>query len=113
MAVLTVQSITRAGLEAAYATAAGGGDTFVDDKTGRTFLHVINGSGADVEVTIASEATPVANSGVIADDLVVDVTAGEERFIGPFGENFYDADGVVSISYESTTSVTIAALKLG
>lgn len=113
MAVLTAQNITRAGLEATYAAVAGGGDTFVDDGSGRTFVHVKNGSGANVEVTVASTATAAANSGLAVADLVVDVTAGEERMIGPFGANFRDGDGVVSLSYESATSVTIAVLKLG
>lgn len=112
MAVLTVQNLTRAGLEATYAAAAALGDTYVDDKSGRTFVHAKNGSGADCEVTVASTASPAANSGQAAADLVVDITAGEERMIGPFGANFYDADGVVTLTYESETSLTIAVIKL-
>lgn len=112
MAVLTVQNLTRAGLETTYASAAGAGDTFVDDGSGRTFVHVKNGSGADCEVTVASTASPAANSGQAAEDLVVDVTAGKERMIGPFGANFRDGDGVVTLTYESETSLTLAAIKL-
>jgi hypothetical protein len=110
MAAITPQTITRAGLEATYEAAAAE-DTFVDDGTKRTFFHVKNGSGADVEVTFTSHAAPAANSGQAAEDLVVDVTAGEERMIGPFGPNFISG-GVVSVAYESTTTVTVAVLVL-
>jgi hypothetical protein len=54
MAALTVQNIGEAGLEAAYASAGGSGDTIADDGTQRTFLHVKNGGGSDITVTIAA-----------------------------------------------------------
>ena len=80
MATLTIQSVTRAGLEATYAAASVSGDKF--RPSDRTFLHVKNGSGGELDVTIATprEAFP----GAAIADITVAVTAGEERLIGPF-----------------------------
>ena len=109
MATLATQSITRAGLEATYAAAAGGGDKFAPDRD--TLLHVKNASGGDITVTIVTQGTVVGNP--IADNAVV-VTAGEERFIGPFPYEHYSAasDGLAAITYSGVTSLTIAAFKL-
>jgi len=107
MALLTTQQIVLAGLEATYASCAGGGDTFSND--GQTFLHVKNGSGGDITVTINS--VEACNQGSDHDVAVV-VTAGEERMIGPFPrKRFNSATGTASISYSGVSSLTIAALK--
>jgi hypothetical protein len=112
---LVVQDIVRTGLEAVYVAAVSGDGHAVDNAGRRTFLHVINGSGGDVDVTIA---TPNTADGLVIADRVVTVTAGEERMIGPFPSMYeqYDADNAIEqafiVTYESTASVTVAALKL-
>ncbi len=109
MATLATQSITRAGLEATYAAAAGGGDKFAPDAN--AVLHVKNGSGGDITVTVATQGTVVGNP--IADNAVV-VTAGEERFIGPWPYEHYSAaaDGLAAITYSGVTSLTVAVFRL-
>jgi len=110
MATLTVQNITRAGLEATYAAAAGGGDKFLPDR--ETLLHVKNGGGGDITVTVTTQQTDAIGNAV-ADNAVI-VTAAEERFIGPFPAEHYAAaaDGLAVIAYTGVTTVTIAAFKL-
>lgn len=108
MATLTVQDIVQTGLEASYAAAAGGGDEI--PNTGQQFLHVKNGGGSDIVVTITSTAT---YGGLAVADPTVTVTAGEDRFIGPFPPGVYNnSNGRVAVAYDSVTSVTVAALRL-
>lgn len=108
MATLTAQAIVRTGLEPSYASAAGGGDEFVN--TGVQALHVKNGSGGDIVVTIE---TPNAVDTLAIADRDVTVPAGEERIIGPFPTSHYnDANGKVQITYDGVTSLTVAVLQL-
>lgn len=110
MATLTVQTIARTGLETTYAAAAAGGDQFAND--GKEFLHVKNGSGGDITVTIESQVSSPPAGTAVTNQAVV-VTAGEERMIGPFPKSAYnDASGYVQITYSGVTTLTIAAIKL-
>ena len=113
MAALTVQEITRAGVVPTYAAADSEGDTFTDASRGaRCMVHVKNGGGAPINVTIDSTRTFAANSGAAAADLVIAVANGAERMIGPFGPDFSTSAGLVTISYSAVTSVTVAAIRL-
>ena len=107
MATVAVQPITRTGLEAAYSAASGGGDKFRPGK--HTFLHIVNGGGSDITATIA---TPATVQGMAVADVAVTVTAGEERFVGPFPPELFaaTADGLASVAWSGTTSVTFAAV---
>ena len=78
MALLTTQVVSVAGLTPAFASAAGGGDTFVPSDT--TYIEAINGSGGAITVTVDSKVP--SNYGTDVNAAVV-VTAGESRMIGP------------------------------
>lgn len=110
-AVLTVQDVSLAGLNPSYAAAGAGGDSFPND--GATFLHVKNGGGGPITVTIddVGSASPEA-AAAFDPDPDVSVPAGEERMIGPFPKDRFDAtDGTgVNVSYSGVTSVTVAAV---
>lgn len=110
MAALTTQAVARTGLEATYASCAGGGDTFLPSKD--TILHVKNGSGGDITVTIVTPRTDGVGNAV-ADNAIV-VTAGEERFIGPFPAEIYasPSTGLASIAYSGVTTLTIGVFRL-
>jgi hypothetical protein len=102
----TVQRIQRSGLEATYAAAASGeGNSFAN--SGNTFLHVKNGSGSEVTVTIASTAVV---DGLAVADATVAVPAGEDRMIGPFSTTTFGS--TVTVTFSATTSVTVAAITL-
>lgn len=108
MAVLTVQSVSRSGLEATYASCAVGGDTFVN--SGYEIIHIKNGHSGAQTVTIT---TPATTYGLAIADPAVEVTAGEERFIGPFPPAVFNgASDTVSLTYSGVTSLTIAILKV-
>lgn len=108
-AAMTVQQIVRTGLNNTPASVnASDGNYFAND--GRVFLHVINGSGSSINVTVG---TPGSVDGLAISDLVVAVPAGDERMIGPFPTNIYNqADNTVYVDWSSGTTITAAAYSL-
>lgn len=77
-------------------------------NTGRMLLHVHNGSGGSINVTIKDQAS-VAPAGASAfnGDVVVAVANGTDKFFGPFdAERFNDASGLVNVLFSSATTVT-------
>ena len=113
MATLTTQSVVATGLTPTYSSAAGGGDKVRPGD--RVFIHVKNGGGGSVTVTV-DDVLSVAPAGAAAfdPDLEVVIEPSGERMIGPIVENrFRDtSDGLASITYSGVTSVTIAALRV-
>lgn len=107
MAEVNAQRVIAAGLEATYTAASNSSQTF---RAGdNVFVHIKNASGADCEVTFV---TPNEVDGNAIADLVVDVTAGEERFVGPFPAAIYGAGDTeqVAVSWESVTDSSLAVL---
>lgn len=110
MADLATQTIDRAGKTPTYSSAAGGGDKFIPDKD--VFIHVKNGSGGAITVTVA---TPGDVDGEAIADRAVSVGATSEKMIGPFPKQLFanPADsGKAAITYSGVTSLTIAVLEL-
>lgn len=108
MANLSVETIIRNGLNPTFNAAAGGGDEFAN--TGKEFIHLKNGDGSPMTVTIVTQITVDAQA--VGDRAVV-VGAGEERIIGPFPSAEYnDSGGLVQLTYSAVTSLTVAVLKV-
>ncbi len=108
MAALTVQDISLSGLEPTYASAAAGGDTFVND--GDVFFHIINSDTASKTVTLT---TAGKIQGINIADITVTVPASEDRMIGHFPPAIFNSGSTgVSVSYSAVTSVTVAAIRL-
>lgn len=106
MATLTVYTKDLDGLIATYVSAAGGGDVFPND--GATQLHVKNGSGSPITVTVT--AVKACNQGTLHDSVTI-ITAGDEAFIGVFEKKrFNNTSGQGAITYSGVTSLTIAAV---
>ena len=113
MAVLTVQQISRAGLDPSLDAASAGGDAF--PNSGRVFLRVANANvGAARTVTVASQLPAGAlPQGASKADLVVQVPADSERWIGPFDPAaFNDANARVVVNYDSEADLTVGAYAL-
>jgi hypothetical protein len=109
MADLTKQTIDQDGLNPSY-LAANASDKFVPGD--RTFLHVKNGGGSSINVTIV---TPKTEGDLAVADQVVAVPNAGERLIGPFPPRLFgdDADaGKTTVNYSGTTSVTAAVFEL-
>ncbi len=109
---LTPQDIVISGLEATYSSADATNDHSVANGRGDVFVHVVNGGGGAINVTVPTPSTAV--QGLTIEDPVINVPAGEDRFIGPFDlGNFNQSDGSgIYVDLDSDTSVTIAAIRL-
>lgn len=105
MALLALQSISKAGLNPAFVAAGAGGDTFAND--GSTSLHVKNGGAGAITVTVASDK--LCDQG-FDHDVAVNVPIGGERIIGPFRPKRFG--GIAAVSYSGVTTVTVAAFQL-
>ena len=105
MATYATQSIPTSGLEATY-TAVSASDNFV--PADGSFLHVKNGGGSDCTVTIT---TPGTVDGLAVGDRTVTVTAGEDRFIQIPPNLYRGSNGLGTVGYSPTTSVTAAVLR--
>lgn len=108
MADLALQKLTRAGTAPTFAAASAGGDRF--PRTPKSYLHVKNGSGASITVTLNS--IKACDQGFDHDE-VVTVPAGADRLIGGFDtDRFADAAGYVNVTYSAVTTVTVAAIEV-
>ena len=90
-----------------YAAAAGGGDQYTN--TGKELIHIKNGGGGAVVLTLDIEKTVDGQSVV---DPIVTIPAGEERMLGPFTSVYEDPDKNVSLTYDGVASLTIGVFKL-
>jgi len=115
MALLSTQTIVEAGLANSLASAAAGGDTFVNPEDQTTFFMVTNGGGTSINVTFTNQVATVSVPGagnVALSDRVVAVGAGATRMIGPFPPRFNNASGQVAVGYSAVASVTVGAFRL-
>lgn len=113
MAQLTAQTPSETGAALTYAAAGASGDSFTN--TGKEVLHVKNGSGASVTVTVKSRNTSPDVPGfgpVTKPDRTVTIAAGTDRLIGPFPAKAFNdsATSRVSCTYSSTGSVSAAVI---
>lgn len=107
MATLAVQSIDLDGLNPSYTAAAETGDKLPPSE--HTFLHIKNGGGSSITVTLI---TPITAQGLAVADPEVTIPAGQERMIRVTPQRYRNpSDGLASITYSAVTTVTVAALR--
>lgn len=116
MTAVSQQSIAPAGIVPAYAAVASTDTIASVTQDERLFLHVKNGGGGSITVSIAPVAPTsvrVSGVGVVAvPSISVAVAAGAEKMIGPIPSAYIDGTGTVTVGYSGTTSVTAAAFRL-
>ena len=114
MGLITAQEISEAGVVVTYGAATADGD--VVDNEGTIFLHLKNGGGSEMTVTITAQTTSVDSplyGALTKANASKAIAASTEVFIGPFQINAYNnTDEQIAITYSGVTSVTIAALYL-
>lgn len=108
---VTTQQIVRTGLTPSLTAPIIDGDII---DTGATYLHVVNGSGASINVTVQ---TPPQVDNLDVAELIVAVPAGATRYIGPFPTRTFGrptgADaGRAYVDYSAVTSVTRGVFKV-
>lgn len=105
---ITPQNITIDGVAATYAAANVDGNFCTND--GKTAIHIKNGSGSPVTITVNSIA--LDNYGFDHNPAYV-IAATSELVIGYLSpKRFNDTLGNVNWTYSSVTTVTVAALKV-
>ena len=108
MATLTTQNIDTDGLVPTYAAASGGGDKMLPGE--HDFLHVKNGGGSSITVTLVTPST--VDSTLAVGDRAITVTNGTDQMIRVPSDLYRDpADGLASITYSGVTTVTVAAIR--
>ncbi len=112
---IATQIIIKGGLEPAYVAATlSEGDKF--RNTGKEFLHVINGGGANP--CVVTMVTQAQIKGLDIQDKTVSVPFGEDRMLGPFEPGLYNQAtgqtdaGKTYIEYDQVTSVTVAIIRM-
>jgi hypothetical protein len=105
MASLSAQRIATSGTAPTYSAASAGGDTA--PVGGGLKLHVSNGSGSAVTVTVV---TPGTLDGLAIADASLSVPAGGHGFI-PLTSVYRDpVTGRAAITYSATTTVNVAVI---
>ncbi len=111
MALLSNQSITKAGLTLSEVSASGGGDTIrIGD---RTFLYIHNADASSKTITI--DVPGSTTYGVAKPDLSVTVAASGYAFVGPIDSDFLQpgtSPAVANITYSAVTNLKVAAVAL-
>jgi hypothetical protein len=113
MAVLTVQQISRTGIDPDLVAAAAGGDAF--PNAGRVFLRAKNAHATVAPTSTVASHLPAGAipQGATTTDLAVSILATGERWIGPFDPAaFNDANGRVVVTYSSEADLTVRAYAL-
>lgn len=106
MATLTPQTGGSSGVTLSFVAADVAGDEFPNN--GRTVLIVKNDDTGSHDVTIVSQEN--CSQG-FNHDVVVSVAAGEQALIGQFSRSrFNDTNGLVQVTYDDVTSVTVAVV---
>lgn len=108
MATRATETIDTDGLSATYHAASGGGDKVAPGSG--IAIHVVNASGADVDVTLVTPGTVDGNP--ISDRVVTAPTMTSNTFIAVPELYRNPADGLASITWEATTSVTFAVIRI-
>jgi len=108
MATLATQSITTAGITPTFAAAAGGGDKCLPGEG--TYLHVKNGGGSPVTVTLVTPAT--VDTLAVADRAVVVANGAEALIAVPDTLYRNPTGGLADITYSGVTSVTVGVFRI-
>lgn len=110
MALLAPQYPRITGTAITFSSAAGGGDTIAPAPS--SVLHVRNGSGSPITVTVVVPGTD--DFGQARPDIAVTVAASAHTAIGPFSSALLlNSSGVIDITYSGVTSLTVAHVTNG
>lgn len=111
MALLSPQTVTKAGTTITYSTPASS-DTIASASGVVQFLHVKNASGAPITVTLVDAGLTPAGSAATNPTVSVPATTGD-KMIGPLPNSLASSStGLITVTYSATTSVTAALISV-
>ena len=110
MATISAQNIDLAGVDPTFSAASAGGDNFNNGPGQDVLLRIKNAAGVARTVTIA--AASECSHG-FSHNVVVAMADGDDVTLGPFERaRFNGAGGLVAVTYDSETGLTLAVLKV-
>lgn len=111
MALLSTQKVTKSSAGLTLVAAEAGGDTFANDS--QTFVQAAKSSVGTTTITIAAVTDPIITpeaGSLTVPDIVITVPAeGNILFSVPPS---HTALGIVSMTYDSETDLTLAVAKV-
>lgn len=115
MALLSVQSAVAAGIVPTY-NSASTSDTFTDDGSERTFVHIKNTNASQRTLTVvpAQATTNVPGVGPVTVptmSVVLPANTGD-KMVGPFPTAYINAAGLVTLTLDASAGVTTAVVKV-
>lgn len=111
MALLSAQSIVKAGLAPVY-SAVSASDTIAPVPGSQLFLHVKNANAGACTVTLVDGGKTPAGSSAASPTVSVPATTGD-RMIGPLPRSMVDSStGLITVTYSVTASVTAALVAI-
>lgn len=116
MANKTVTNLAQAGVADTLSSVAASDSIQAVGNKQDTWYEVANASGGSINVTVklrsglTTKNVPGTGPVTLADNEVA-VANGARKKIGPFTEDYIQADGSVTIEHSGTTSVTGAAFR--
>lgn len=116
MALLAAQAAVAAGIVPTY-NAASTSDTFADDGSERTFVHIKNTNAAQRTLTVvpsqaAANMPGVGPFTVPTMSVVIPATTGD-KMVGPFPAAYINqATGLVTLTLDASANVTTAVVKV-
>jgi hypothetical protein len=106
MATITPVTTTSAGTALSFAAASGGGDSLAVGLAGnKCVLHVRNGSGGSITVTLAGSIPCSQGS---THNTAITCAVGDTEIVVP-SQCINQTTGAVAVTYSAVTSVTVAA----
>jgi hypothetical protein len=116
MATITVQAVDRDGIDLTESAATvTTGDEFVAADDQRHFVVINNGSTGQISATIMAQTLSAHQDGagvLSVADIVHPVAAGKIAIVPVLPDFIRANDGIVKVTCDSVTGVTIAAVKL-
>lgn len=110
MAVLTVNTLNRAGFNLSDNDVAADADGDSFPNTGKELAYFDNGSGGAITVTLVFKSG-LGIDGQSPTNRTVSVPAGERVLVGPFPKDLYnDANSRMNFEYSAVTSLTVAVV---
>jgi hypothetical protein len=109
MATLTYQQATATGATVTMAAASAGGDKVRPNPNGAVLVRNADASPHTVTVAVPGNT----KYGQADPDITVTVAAGAFKLIGPLPQDLASSvDGLVALTYDGVTSVTVAAVAI-
>ena len=105
---VSIQYVSRSGVEVTYENALDAADHFRIDNDGRVFVVLKNAGSQAVTATLT---TPNKVDGLAIADRTWSVPANEDRFAGPFPVGWYGSR--LKFGTSASARLRIAALKVG